>query len=90
MPSSFRYKPVVCRWVDSCEPADNSDVPAEDFPTPQIITSLGWLTKSEPDYIVVAGAEKVDDHAFTTFDYVITIPRVAVLNLSEVSLPENV
>lgn len=80
------HKPVMCEWLDSCEPADNSDVVAEDFPEPQVITSLGWLAKDEPDYIVVCGAIKRDSCVGTAWDYVITIPRVAIIRLDDMVL----
>ena len=82
------HRSVVCEWIDSCEPGDNADVLAEEFPEPQVITSLGWLARSEPDYIVVCGAIKRDCNVGTTYDYVITIPRVSIIRLEDMVVKE--
>ena len=67
---------MVCvEWIDSCEPADNSEVEPYNIPKPQQIFQVGLLVKDEKDYISVAGAWKSEDKVF---DYVITIPKSAV------------
>ncbi len=67
---------MVCvEWIDSCEPADNSEVESYNIPKPQQIFQVGLLVKDEKDYISVAGAWKSEDKVF---DYVITIPKSAV------------
>ena len=71
---------VLVEWVDSGEPADNSDVEPQDFPEPQILCNLGYLVKQHSDYLTVAGARKPDVNG-TTYDYVISIPREAVRNV---------
>ncbi|MEE2887527.1 MAG: hypothetical protein VX951_08855 [Planctomycetota bacterium] len=69
------YPLVFVHWVDSCEPADNSDIGAYDMPEPQAIMQCGFLVHDEEDHIVIAGGLKP---ALETYDYVIAIPRVAV------------
>ena len=69
------YPLVFVHWVDSCEPADNSDVSAYELPTPQSLMQCGFLIHDEEDYIVIAGALKP---ALETYDYCIAIPRVAI------------
>lgn len=84
LPSDCRL--VLCEWLDSCEPADNSDLELEDIPEPQVIMSVGWLIREEPAWIAIVGAVKVDDHAGRTYDYSISIPRVAILRMFEVQI----
>tara|TARA_R100001163_G_scaffold64391_1_gene58492 strand:+ start:1000 stop:1299 length:300 start_codon:yes stop_codon:yes gene_type:complete len=69
------YPLVFVHWIDSCEPQDNSDISAYELPSPQHLMQCGFLVHEEEDYIVVAGALKP---ALETYDYVISIPRVAV------------
>tara|TARA_Y100000589_G_scaffold222388_1_gene209925 strand:+ start:3223 stop:3519 length:297 start_codon:yes stop_codon:yes gene_type:complete len=69
------YSLVFVDWVDSCEPADNSDIDVYDMPEPQRLFNVGFLLHDEEDHIVVAGGFKP---ALETFDYVIAIPRVAI------------
>ena len=71
---------VMVEWVDSAEPADNSDIEPTDFPAPQLLTNLGYLVENKSDYLVIAGARKPDP-VQTSYDYVIAIPRVAILNM---------
>jgi len=79
---------VVIRWIDSAEPSDNADVESHELPRPQDIEQYGILLRAAPDHIVVAGAVKTeaggsDENA--TYDYVIAIPTVAVLQWSLLS-----
>lgn len=74
-------KMVLVEWIDSCEPEPNAEVEQHEFPEPQRIYQCGFLVKEKKTHIVVAGASKPD---LETFDYVITIPRVAVVNMQEV------
>lgn len=83
---THKHKPVMVEWLDSCEPANNSDLEVADFPAPQVITSLGWLAKEEPDYIVVVSAIKVDDHVGISYDYAISIPRVSIMRVFDVEI----
>ena len=73
------YPIVFVDWVDSCEQLDaagrNSEINLYDLPEPQRIFQSGFLIHNDPDYIVVAGGMKPE---LETFDYVISIPRVAI------------
>ena len=69
------YPLVGIEWVDSCEPADNSEVEEYDIPEPQILYQVGHLIKTTDEYISVAGCYKPK---CGTFDYVITIPRLSI------------
>lgn len=76
------HRIVIVEWLDSAEPADNSDIEPADFPAPQVITNTGYLVQEHSDYVVIAGGEKPDTNG-TTYDYVIAIPRVAIRALNE-------
>ena len=76
------HRTVIVEWVDSCEPADNSDIEPADFPAPQIITNTGYLVSEHSDYVVLAGGIKPDVGG-VTYDYVIAIPRVAIRNVQD-------
>lgn len=81
-----KHRPVMVEWLDSCEPATNADLTSDDFPSPQIITSLGWIAKDHPDHIVVVSAVKVDDHVGQTYDYAISIPKVSIMRIFDVEI----
>tara|TARA_R110000824_G_scaffold68522_2_gene177160 strand:- start:185 stop:457 length:273 start_codon:yes stop_codon:yes gene_type:complete len=85
MPSKS-LKPILVEWIDSCEPAVNSDITEDEFPSPQVIQSLGWLAFDGSTHIVLAGAVKEDAYAGRTYDYVISIPVVAIIKREEVRL----
>ena len=70
-----KYPLVWVEWVDSCEPAVNSEVEEYDIPEPQTLYQVGHLIKTTDEYISVAGCHKPQ---CGTFDYVITIPRIAI------------
>ena len=73
------YPLVFVDWVDSCQPAEpNSDVNAYDLPEPQRLFQAGFLVHEEEDHVVVAGALKP---ALETFDFLIAIPRVAIVSI---------
>jgi hypothetical protein len=76
------HRIVIVEWTDSAEPASNSDVEPADFPAPQILTNTGYLVEEHDSYIVVAGAMKPDP-SLTTYDYVIAIPRVALISMED-------
>jgi len=80
------HRVVLVEWLDSCEPEDNADLQLDDIPEPQVIMSIGWIVKDEPAYVSVVGAVKVDDHVGTTYDYSISIPRVAIMRMFDVRL----
>ena len=69
------YGLVFVDWVDSCEPANNSDIDVYDLPEPQRLFNVGFLVHDEESHIVVAGGFKP---ALETFDFIIAIPRVAI------------
>ena len=69
------YPIVMVQWVDSCEPADNSEVEDHDIPEPQVLYQVGHLIRETEQYLSVAGCYKP---LLCTFDYVITIPMSAV------------
>tara|TARA_R110002096_G_scaffold111943_6_gene244241 strand:+ start:216 stop:524 length:309 start_codon:yes stop_codon:yes gene_type:complete len=73
---------VVVRWIDSCEPMDNSEIELHDLPRPQDIEQYGVLLRYEPDHIVLAGAVKGEagTQGRDTYDYVIAIPTVSILH----------
>ena len=72
-------------WSDSCEPAQNAEVEAHEIPEPQIIIQAGHLVKETKEYVSVAGAWKPE---LLTFDYVITIPRHAILRIERLNFVE--
>ena len=73
---------VVVRWIDSCEPMDNSEIELHDLPRPQDIEQYVVLLRYEPDHIVLAGAVKGEagTQGRDTYDYVIAIPTVSILH----------
>ena len=79
--SDFVGEVVVVRWIDSAEPQDNSELEYYELPKPQDIEQYGLLLRVEPDHIVIAGAVKSEagSNGKDTYDYVIAIPTVAVL-----------
>lgn len=72
---------ILIRWIDSCEPADNSEIEFFELPRPQDIEQYGMLLKVMPDHVVVAGAVKGEagTSGRDTYDYVIAIPTVSIL-----------
>lgn len=70
------YPFVFVDWVDSCEPVPNSDITAYELPEPQRIFQAGFLVGDAEDHVTIAGAIKPQ---LETYDYVITIPRVAIV-----------
>lgn len=77
------YHLVFVHWVDSCEPADNSDVGVYDLPSPQNIFQAGFIVAEDEDHICVAGGMKPECE---TYDYVIAIPRVAIVSMRRLSI----
>ena len=69
-------------WVDSCEPADNSEIEEHEIPEVQLILQVGFLIKETERSVSIAGAWKPD---LDTFDYVITIPRSAINSINILS-----
>tara|TARA_R110001592_G_scaffold186869_2_gene431306 strand:- start:804 stop:1112 length:309 start_codon:yes stop_codon:yes gene_type:complete len=76
------YPLVFVDWIDSCEPADNSDLTPYELPEPQRIFQCGFMVQEHEDHIVVAGGMKP---ALETYDYVIAIPRVAINGIRHLS-----
>jgi hypothetical protein len=76
MEPNERFDWVEVEWLDSCMPLVNSEVLEEDIPEPDVITQTGYLIKRTPDYLTLAGGIKREP---LCFDFVITIPLVAVL-----------
>ncbi len=74
-----KYPSVIVKWLDSCEPVPNSEVMLPDIPLPQVIFQCGFLILDKEDYISVAGAIKPENG--DCFDYVITIPKFAILEM---------
>ena len=72
------YKIVRVEWIDSCEPADNAEIESHEIPELQTIIQVGYMIKETEISVSVAGAWKPE---LSTFDYVITIPRVAIKSL---------
>ena len=73
-----RWPLVIVEWIDSCEPAVNAEVEPHEIPEPQYITQVGILIQETELSVSVAGASKEDP---VCFDYVITIPRVAIKSM---------
>ena len=73
---------IVVRWIDSCEPQDNSEIELHELPKPQDIEQYGILLRHKPDHIVMAGAVKGEagTQGKDTYDYVIAIPMVSILH----------
>ena len=70
---------IVCvRWIDSCEPRDNSEIEVHDIPRPQLLVNVGFLIKEEEDYVSLAGSHKKE---LSTFDYVISIPKESITEI---------
>ena len=76
------YPSVVVFWLDSCEPMDNSEVEKHEIPEPQNIIQCGFLIKETEEYISVAGAVKKTPEE--VFDYVISIPKLAVTKIVKI------
>ena len=72
---------VVVQWLDSAEPMDNSEIEEVDFPEPQEIYQVGMLVREADEYITVASAYKPDPGR-SSYDYVISIPRAAIIKLT--------
>ena len=81
--ASEGYRLVFVDWTDSCEPVPNSDVSVYELPEPQRIFQSGFLVHEDDDHIVVAGGMKP---SLETFDYVIAIPRVAIITLRDLDI----
>lgn len=78
------YAFVFVDWVDSAEPMDNSDIGIYELPEPQRIFQCGFLIHEEEGYVVIAGAVKP---SIEHFDYVISIPRVAINAIRQLVFP---
>ncbi len=78
--SRAEIRPALVQWIDSCEPVPNAEVEKNDLPEPQEIWQCGFIVHEDDDCLVVAGAMKPD---LDTLDYVIAIPKVAVVAIYE-------
>ena len=80
--SSFKspYRMVWVEWVDSCEPEVNSEIGEHEIPGLQTIIQVGHLVQETEKSVSIAGAWKPE---LETFDYVITIPKVAVIQMGD-------
>ena len=83
--NDLKFPLSLVGWSDSCEPAQNAEVEAHEIPEPQIIIQAGHLVKETKEYVSVAGAWKPE---LLTFDYVITIPRHAILRIERLNFVE--
>ena len=72
------YKIVRVEWIDSCEPADNAEIESHEIQERQTMIQVGYMIKETEISVSIAGAWKPE---LSTFDYVITIPRVAIKSL---------
>jgi len=83
---------ILVRWIDSCEPMDNSEIEYHDLPRPQDIEQYGMLLKVQPDHIVIAGAVKGEagTSGRDSYDYVIAIPTVSVLTWQPLTRKEDI
>ena len=72
------YAITKVEWIDSCEPADNAEIESHEIPELQVIIQVGYLIKETDISVSIAGAWKPE---LSTFDYVITIPRVAIKSI---------
>lgn len=81
--NSEGYRLVFVDWVDSCEPVPNSDIGVYELPEPQRIFQAGFVVQEDDDYVVIAGGMKP---ILETFDYVIAIPRVAIVNMRDLDI----
>jgi hypothetical protein len=70
-------------WIDSCEPHVNAEVEPHDVPTLQRMFQVGHLIKTTDDSISIAGCFKPE---CGTYDYVITIPKFAILDLKKLKI----
>ena len=73
---------ALVKWIDSCEPVPNAEIEKHDLPVPLQIESVGWIVENTKKHVTVAGAYKPDH---STFDYVITIPKVAVKSITKLA-----
>lgn len=71
---------VKVTWLDSAEPADNSDLELSELPSPQVLENVGYLLVEADDHIVLVGAVKPPmlGQMLPTYDYAIAIPRVSI------------
>jgi len=72
------FKCVEVLWEDACSSGEGW-TRARDLPTPQNMTTRGWLAKEEPGYVVMAGTYYGDD----MFGEVICIPRCCIQSIME-------
>jgi len=70
-------------WVDSCEPGVNAEVELDGVPEVQTIVQVGHLVKECENAVSIAGAWKPE---LRTLDYVITIPKVAIVRRDRLSI----
>ena len=82
-PFKTPYPLAWVEWIDSCEPRDNAEVEEYEIPTPQRMYQVGHLIKTTSDAISIAGCFKPE---LGTYDYVITIPKSAILNLKKLKI----
>jgi hypothetical protein len=80
------YPVALVKWSDSCEPTPNAEVELTDIPTPQVIYQAGFLVENNVDYVSIAGGWTPE---LKTFDYVISIPSHAVLDLQIIESGSN-
>lgn len=63
----------IIRWIDSS--LQNGQVDASEFPEPVVITSVGFVVKETPQYVVLAR----DDMGDGDFRGLCAIPTIAVI-----------
>ena len=80
--SNEEYPSVIVEWLDSCMPAENSEVLPEDIPDPDHITHCGFLVKETDEFVAIAGGVKRDP---LCFDFVISIPKFAIQSITSLS-----
>jgi hypothetical protein len=82
---------AMVKWIDSSEPTPNAEVELEDVTEPQIILSIGFVLHECDEYVAIAGAIKParSDKYRTTFDYCISIPKVAILEIAHLDTEDE-
>lgn len=66
---------TVVHWIDSS--VQNGQVSRGDYPTPEVIRSIGWLVESANDHIVLARDDMKDDE----YRGLLCIPKECIKSL---------
>jgi len=81
-PSNRQLKIVIVEWDDAWSHSSGC-IPIPTDSTPMVLTSIGFLVKDKPRYIIVAGEVRKDDGHIDYFTY---IPRSIIKSTTVVGM----